>query len=578
MPVHVQTLRSVCVSADRLNLAATLRSAIPIFVLFAAVSFLSSPIPGVNEPHYLTKARAFAEPDWCARDFFLSSGNAHYCFFWIIGLLTRFFSFLQIAVLGRIVSSGLLAFGWSELGRSLHLRSSQQILSASVFASVSLLGNFSGEWLLGGFESKVPAWGLGLAAIGCWIRSTNSASVRPTAMAGILCGLASSLHPVVGGWLAICLCTVMSCSSVRSLFVSGSAFRIQIRHLCVFASLTLILALPGLVPAVRFVLDQSLLKSQQDLANYVQVFWRLRHHLDPAELSQAQWGFAGVVSLWTMFNLRMIHRALKVTINRQSPDSKSPPATVADISCRVHRLVFVLAVAAVIALIGIAIGWHTIPAKQMPDWQWRAALLKFYPFRCFDGLLPITLAFLQSVLLQLWTDSDAFLKSTVARMAHQKSIRVSLLIAAFAVPCLLGWRYREVSPAGYTRAQFLEWRQACDWLRENTPRDALILTPRESFAFKWFAERAEYVCYKDCPQDAVGILEWNSRLWLLHDWTEASSGDGLYGDDDLTRIWQLTECDYLLTRTLGPFESTPVWSGKEWKIVPLSNTGREPGP
>lgn len=34
--------------------------------------------------------------------------------------------------------------------------------------------------------------------------------------------------------------------------------------------------------------------------------------------------------------------------------------------------------------------------------------------------------------------------------------------------------------------------------------NALILTPRKS-AFKWMAERAEYVCYKDCPQDAAGI-------------------------------------------------------------------------
>jgi len=144
------------------------------------------------------------------------------------------------------------------------------------------------------------------------------------------------------------------------------------------------------------------------------------------------------------------------------------------------------------------------------------------------------------------------------------------LLAALAV--------RPAAPPGYSAAQYAEWRQACEWLRQHTAPDALILTPRESFGFKWYAERAEYVCYKDCPQDAAGILEWDRRLWLLHEWTLSSSQDGRYDARDLELLRQRTDCDYILTRILGPFADQPVWRGREWGIyrVPRGGLGAEP--
>lgn len=83
------------------------------------------------------------------------------------------------------------------------------------------------------------------------------------------------------------------------------------------------------------------------------------------------------------------------------------------------------------------------------------------------------------------------------------------------------------------------------------------------------AERAEYVCYKDCPQDAAGILEWNRRLWWLHDWTLKSSMDGIYDTGDLYKLRSETHCDFIVTRILGPFETRPVWKGKHWQIIAL---------
>jgi len=506
-----------------------------IGLMFLAVSLLSSPIPGVNEPHYLCKARSFVDADWCHRDFFLASANAHYCFFWLVGPLTQLCSFAMAAQIGRSVSAFVLAGGWTVLGRATGLSISYGILSAAVYAFLSQLGSFSGEWLLDGFESKVAAWGLGLAAIGFWIRGSLCGCPRWMAMAGFLCGIGATLHPVVGGWIAVCICMAWLFDWVAARCFKGRQGAINsVIGIITFSVSTIVVALPGLIPAFQLLLDDSLGREDRELASFIQVFWRLKHHLDPTELTTLQWMYAG--GLLTIAILAFV-----------SWHAKSHAALL---------LKFFFASLAV-ALAGVAIGWHTVEAKDMNDWQWRAALLKFYPFRTFDAMLPIVAAIFVALKLQ-------------HRLTFTSKKVVSVVVIVFCglafVPAAL---HREITPPGYTADQFTEWQTVCEWIRAETPDTALFLTPRESFAFKWFAERAEYVCYKDCPQDAVGILEWNRRLWWLHDWTLKSSTDGVYDRYDLEELRAKTDCDFILTRMLGPFNVAPVWQGKHWQIIKI---------
>ncbi|MGC3968584.1 MAG: hypothetical protein QM775_14740 [Pirellulales bacterium] len=48
---------------------------------------------------------------------------------------------------------------------------------------------------------------------------------------------------------------------------------------------------------------------------------------------------------------------------------------------------------------------------------------------------------------------------------------------------------------------YANWQAACRWIRDNTPDDAIVITPRTFMTFKWFAERAEFATWKDVPQD-----------------------------------------------------------------------------
>jgi hypothetical protein len=548
-----------------------LLSIVVIGGLFLAVSLLSSPTPGVNEPHYLCKARAFSDPAWCDRDFFLTSTNAHYCFFWLVGPLTQHFSFDTVALFGRVASALMLAIGWTVLGRAIGLSATSRIMAAGAFAFLSQLGSFSGEWLLGGFESKVAAWGLGLCAAGFWIRGTLKTCPGWMASAGICCGAGAMLHPVVGGWIAVCICMAWMMNLVTAYLTSRAKNVLKsVGGIAAFSIATIIVALPGLVPALRLVLDNSLNQKDRELALFIQVFWRLKHHLDPTELMASQWIYAAALLTTTIvvtsvmrrrWNSELLNNRLEACKTNQDMGVFAPNAAIALL------LKFFLA-SAFIAFAGVLIGWHFVAAKDMNDWQWRAALLKFYPFRTFDALLPIVAGLLTARLLQCRSACSAMPEQQLIPHAAGSVVNnIFTMAIVCGLPFVPATLYRSATPPGYTDDQYADWQQACQWIRAETPGDALILTPRESCAFKWMAERAEYVCYKDCPQDAAGILEWNRRLWWLHDWTLNSSMDGVYDTADLQLLRFESECDFIVTRILGPFEARPVWQGKHWQVI-----------
>ena len=196
-----------------------------------------------------------------------------------------------------------------------------------------------------------------------------------------------------------------------------------------------------------------------------------------------------------------------------------------------------------------------------PDDSFRlaAALLRFYPFRFFDGLLPCVAAL---------SASAAWASSQTARGLDLRFplVGVGLLLIVFLTAA---YAKRPWAPGGYRSWTYAEWKQACQWLKENTPPETVVYTPRESFGFKWHAERAEYICFKDCPQDAAGILEWNRRLKVVHSWSERSWKDGRYDKEDLVEFRRLTGADYILTRKLKNFAVLPDQQFGRWRLYRL---------
>ena len=524
----------------------------------------AAPIPAVNEPHYLTKARHFWQPDWCENDFFLASPNAHTVFFGAIGWLTQWLSFEQTAWVGRAVAMLVLAVGWVSLTTRLLARQWSSLVACWLFLAFASCGSLSGEWLVGGVEGKVFSYGLLFASLGQVLR-------RRIVPAGALAGLAMAFHPVVGAWgvLAFAGASVVKGGGRRAEggvreHLPGATRSTFIRSALrpppsVLALLILVaLALPGLIPVVQLLLEPAPAATKY-AATYLQVYYRLAHHLDPMRFPlRASAGYVALLVLW------LIGRRV---------EARSEARRLFD---RIVGWSILFAAA------GWLIGWGARPAKLMPYFGERMQLLKFYPFRLADVLLPLAVSVIvvrglerrtsEPAELNLRLETDAEPGGLCPPLGKQTAgltpkIGLGALLFVFAL-----WRAHSVVEVNrYSGELRVDWLDACQWIDQHLPTDALVQAPHNGWAFKWFAGRAEYVAFKDCPQDAVGIVEWNRRLLFLKKWFEDQYVDQFYSADELRGLRRETGITHLLTDRLGPLELEPVYRNETFQVYDLSS-------
>lgn len=451
-----------------------------LFASFLAYSFVRVPVPAVNEPHYLTKAKHLWNPAWSPGDLFLESSNPHFVFYAVIGGLTRVCTLEQTAVIGRTAALLLLAVGFESLISTALRRRSALIGATWLYLGLAASGNLSGEWIVGGIEGKVLAygfafWGAGLAA--------QSYSNR----AAVCLGLAISFHPVVGIW-----CTAATLFAIAVPNVVSKSWK-QLRAELIPALQTilppavclLLCALPGLIPAFQMLggAPPEIIEQAENL----QVFSRLRHHLDPTAFSATAYAcYAALFLGW--FLLR--HYASLVEQTR--------------------------------FLHGYLIGSSFIAAGGLFAGLIlkSPALMKFYPFRLFDVLLPLAVAVAVIGFLQQRATSE-----------NEKGGRMRVVLGWLLSSCALMFALSvppvDRSPSRMHPQILADWIDCCRWIAKNTPPDSRVLTPSYGWAFKWYGERAEFVNYKDCPQDARSLLEWNRRYHELQNWERSHRADSL---------------------------------------------------
>lgn len=505
---------------------------------FAADSFIRFPVPGTNEPHYLCKAEHYWNPEGGSGDFFLESSNAHVFFYQIIGSLTQWLSLYHTAIAGRVLGFLLLAIGWYRLIRVMVPGTWTPLIAAWIYLGITAIGNFSGEWIIGGIESKVFAYAF-------LFLSLANACEQHWNRSAIYAGLIISWHPVVGVWSVLCGGFALICLRFRkNEAIQQTTYKSTLKSYCLACSLLVLCALPGLIPALMLLSQGD--ARQQFAANYIQVFYRIKHHLDPMDFHMSGYFFYAVLlTIWLFLNRRK-----------------------SDHFAYQFFKYFIFGTTG-LAIIGILLGAGPRPASEMPYYAFRMSLLKFYPFRLFDALLPIatTIAIVHSIYREFFQNENSDSIPSRLTPASRKTIIALGSFLIFSSVLYSAWIFPPIHKM--TPAQRADWIDACQWIKAHTPPTSLFLTPNNVSDFKWYAQRPEFVTVKDCPQNASGIVEWNRRLKYLRNWGQDYYNQGF--DERAIRVLKDdTNITHLLVKRLGPFTTMkPIYQNRSYKVYRL---------
>jgi hypothetical protein len=191
-------------------------------------------------------------------------------------------------------------------------------------------------------------------------------------------------------------------------------------------------------------------------------------------------------------------------------------------------------------------------------WPRSPGLMKFYPFRLFDLFLPVAVSMTAAGLIERSRGRADGRRSLLARGAGWGAVALALAWSIVAPG-------RISNPCHWPENTWIDFQEACDWIKSGTPRDAVFLTPLYNVGFKWFAERAEYVTWKDCPQDAAGILEWNGRRKQVTGWVRRRSKAGI-SPAALAEIRGRTRVGYLLSIGPPPAGIEPLYSNRTFTV------------
>ncbi len=498
---------STCLKRPRARLGLAALEVAFIFLAFSIRGGWS--IPSGGEAHYLTRAKHYWNHDWCPNDFFCETPDAHWVFDCTFGLVTLVLPLPAVAMFGRLLEWGLLAWSWQRMSRAMVPLPFASILSATLFATLGYTCQLAGEWVVGGIEAKCFSYAfvfLAIEAVGRdrWNR------------VWLLLGLASAFHVLVGGWTTL---------AVICAWLMGNPKWPRLRTMAPGLVGGALLALLGLVPALALTWNTD--SAVVIEANHISVFERLSHHLWPLSFSnRAIARHLPLITAWCLLIFLVPGEASQLGLRRI-------------VNCSI-----------VFSLFGWAIALGFV---NQPDTA--ASLLQYYWFRMSDSMLPTGVAIVgTSSILQLSRASPRLGAVWGAML---------VLVTAFFVSYLMSGKRISYASSDFAIANVEDWHKSCAWIAANTPRTAVFITPCLAQSFHWHTGRAEVVNRKNCPQDAAGIVEWRKRIDDLYRIREAGSvrwADTVneLGIKHVLRVGRFYDADYVVATGNPPLDLPTV--------------------
>jgi len=489
------------------------RFAIVISLLFVMTRFF---VPDFfdNEWIYSINPIKLLNPRFLSHDFF---SDKIFPFFLFFDALTSpfyyFFDYLTAVFILRILIWSFQLWALSRLTKTLGITWWGFIVLVVIWLNVEQT-LAAGDWIIRSANSKPVAYGFMFLAI-------NNLLNNRLKWAGIFSGITISFHILVGFWSTIGLLLTLIVSKYRTINIK------EVMSFCIFA---LLLALPGILPAVFGEFFNYYLNNSQLAASEVarlSVVLANPNHLDPKHFLKGLEYLK--VSLFFISTILMM--------NYLAPRDKAR-----------QMALFVLFLC--IFFISGVIARHA-------EWY---RFLKYYPFRLADSFVPITfwmgfVIFFQKM-IQRFEKNRIFLILTIPIIIGvanylidqcDKKPRYHLSLASFTEAMLhteprnTAYQIREKGKEWY---RFIFNRKLSDleevefWIKDNTPQDSIFISLPWEQSFSLKAQRSEFVAVKPPPN--ARIIEWMERIETVNRGPLQAVGIGIFYEL-LKNYPQLTE-------------------------------------
>jgi hypothetical protein len=491
-----------------------------------------------HEAVYLLGSRRVADPEFLANDFTWSTlPPTTFLFDHLLAPLWGVFGDFGIVGLGRVLSWLLLAWALALLGRGLKLPPWSLVGGVALWLlwdqTIAACGR-----PLEGFQPKALAYPLAFFSLAFAIRGQ-------LLRAGLVAGLASVFHIIIGGWACLAL--------FASLLASPRRF--PPRQVAAYLLGAAAFAGP-LVLAVALFHVAGVSAEQRALMDEIYVGFSQPHCLDPS--------FFGSRSIWLQVAAVFPTSALLVLLWPEQPAAR-------------------LAGGFLLVLIGVFLLGLAASALDLDGF------LKLYPFQ-WGNSIPVLFLFVLCL---------AF--AGRRRPRRPPAIVVWMLAVVVAVALVQDkqvfteqlprvprrfvkqLRAQEHSPYGSSLSP--SRRMLYGWIRGNTPPDSVFITPYLS-EFWSYTGRSQVAALRHPPHDAK-LIEWKRRLEELNGGPferrgfeaagELNAHQGRLGLRELIRMRDEYGATHYLTRTRRPdlARQLRVTAGR-YHVHELASLGKSP--
>ncbi len=425
----------------------------------------------VNEAGKLISVRQLVEPDFLSHDWAVAKSHGDNTFDFAFAVtVAPLWLFLRnmmwAAMVARVLFWVAFLLILAKLGRRLEFEPYVVLIGTAGWILLKqCLG--TSEWILGGIEPKCFSYALLLLAL-CAI--FDKAMLK----AGIYCGLAISFHVLVGFWgtLALGIASLMAWRDFGW------------RRILTFGLIPVVINLPLVIITHRYYAMGT--DADRELAAKIGVLIDDPMHIDPDYFHGA-----------ALFSILVVMTAGSVWLFR-----KIVPAFEARV---ISGFLVVLTLEFGVGLI----------ASQLHSYRF---LLSF-PFRVADVLVLIffllALTCCAGRRMLAWCDRDAG-KRMPLRWKNAVCIALSMIFLgtyAFNIKKPVE-DFAKIWQSRLDRKND-KWREMTEWIRNQTPQNAVFLSPPWLNIFWIDAERAQVVNFKRAPHN-YQMIEWRHRLEIVN--------------------------------------------------------------